>query len=168
MEQWTSKDNDHRWYTALWLIDSKCYESSDVQIRRLLQLVCKAPISAMFDLKTGLYADSTIFRVKKFAPDTKKKNFLKIMIRAEIKDIQYALMCTILYPLLFYTGDNSVFWRGGTAQGDTWKCEQSLVNHNSHVVLSFTFGLKFVVGPTYSCWALGVPQGWWSLKHSLQ
>ncbi len=34
--------------------------------------------------------------------------------------------------------------------------------------LILTFGLKLVVGPTYSCWALGVPQGWFILKHSLQ
>lgn len=31
-----------------------------------------------------------------------------------------------------------------------------------------TLGLKLVVGPTYSCWAFTVPQGWCTLKHSLQ
>ncbi len=37
-----------------------------------------------------------------------------------------------------------------------------------YISVDFTLGLKLCVGRMCSCWARGVPQGWYSLKHSLQ
>ena len=42
------------------------------------------------------------------------------------------------------------------------------ISNIGFIAVTQTLGLKLLVGRMCSCWARGVPQGWYSLKHSLQ